>query len=186
MSEYRVAVVGVSNVGKSALIMQFTQGIYNEGEEYVCDSYMKQLSINNDICKVDIMDTEGGEQYSSLRDGYMRSAQGFLLVYSITSRSSFEELTTFRDQILRLKSSSPPFVIVGNKCDLEERVISTSEGLAFASSLGCPFYETSAKKQINVTDSFIRCIQDIRNNQTTQNVPNNSSHSQGRQHCLLQ
>ena len=55
-----------------------------------------------------------------MRDRYMRTGQGFLLVYSITSRQSFEELETFREQILRVKDADKvPMVVVGNKIDME-------------------------------------------------------------------
>ena len=65
----------------------------------------------------------------------MRTGQGFLLVFAITSRSSFDEVNTFREQILRVKDKDRvPMVLVGNKCDLEtERQVTTSEGLSFHS-----------------------------------------------------
>jgi GTPase KRas protein len=82
-----------------------------------------------------------------MRDQYIRSGQGFLCVYSITSRSSFEAITNFREQILRVKDEeSYPMVIVGNKCDLQkDREVSTSEGRELAKSFDAPFVETSAK-----------------------------------------
>lgn len=67
-----------------------------------------------------MLDTAGQEEYSAMREQYMRTGEGFLLVYSITSRESFEEITTFQQQILRVKDKdSFPMVVVGNKCDLE-------------------------------------------------------------------
>jgi small GTP-binding protein len=62
----------------------------------------------------------GQEEYSAMRDQYMRTGQGFILTYAITSRSSFEEIANFREQILRVKDDdTAPIVICGNKCDLE-------------------------------------------------------------------
>jgi hypothetical protein len=56
------------------------------------------------------------EEYSAMRDQYMRTGQGFLIVYSVTSPSSFHEVSQFRDQILRVKDADKvPIVIVGNK-----------------------------------------------------------------------
>ena len=87
-----------------------------------------------------------------MRDQYIRSGQGFVIVYSITSKNSFENLAGFHDQILRVKDEDTfPVVILGNKCDLEkDREVPTAEGKAFADGIEAPFYETSAKARINV------------------------------------
>ena len=68
------------------------------------------------------------EEYSAMRDQYMRTGQGFVMVYSITSRSSFDEITSFREQILRVKDKDyVPVLLAGNKCDLErERYVPSS------------------------------------------------------------
>ena len=75
---------------------------------------------------LDVLDTAGQEEYSAMREQYMRTGEGFLLVYSITSRQSFEEILTFQQQILRVKDKDYfPIIIVGNKCDLDsEREVS--------------------------------------------------------------
>jgi GTPase KRas protein len=99
-----------------------------------------------------------------MREQYMRTGEGFLLVYSITSRQSFEEITTFQQQILRVKDKDYfPMVVVGNKCDLEgEREVSRQEGEALAKSFGCKFIETSAKSRINVDKAFFDIVREIR------------------------
>eukprot|EP01106_Pelomyxa_sp_JSP_P003717 TRINITY_DN1563_c0_g2_i10.p1 TRINITY_DN1563_c0_g2~~TRINITY_DN1563_c0_g2_i10.p1 ORF type:complete len:106 (-),score=17.49 TRINITY_DN1563_c0_g2_i10:141-458(-) len=76
-----------------------------------------------------------------MRDQYMRTGQGFLCIYSVTSRSSFEEIATFREQILRVKDADKvPMVLCGNKCDLEsDRQVPTTEGSELAKSYTCPF-----------------------------------------------
>lgn len=84
------------------------------------DSYRKQCVIDEEVALLDVLDTAGQEEYSAMREQYMRTGEGFLLVYSITSRQSFEEITTFQQQILRVKDKDYfPMVVVGNKCDLE-------------------------------------------------------------------
>lgn len=76
--------------------------------------------IDDEVALLDVLDTAGQEEYSAMREQYMRTGEGFLLVYSITSRQSFEEITTFQQQILRVKDKDYfPMVMVGNKCDLE-------------------------------------------------------------------
>lgn len=90
------------------------------------DSYRKQCDIDDEVALLDVLDTAGQEEYSAMREQYMRTGEGFLLVYDITSRQSFEEITTFEQQILRVKDKDYfPMVVVGNKCDLEgEREVS--------------------------------------------------------------
>jgi GTPase KRas protein len=108
-----------------------------------------------------------------MRDQYIRTGQGFLCVYSITSRSSFEAITNFREQILRVKDEETyPIVIVGNKCDLEkDREVSTVEGKELAKSFDAPFVETSAKVRINVEESFFQLVREIRKwNQKNENA----------------
>lgn len=91
------------------------------------DSYRKQCVIDEEVALLDVLDTAGQEEYSAMREQYMRTGEGFLLVYSITSRQSFEEILTFQQQILRVKDKDYfPMIVVGNKCDLEnEREVST-------------------------------------------------------------
>lgn len=90
------------------------------------DSYRKQCVIDDEVALLDVLDTAGQEEYSAMREQYMRTGEGFLLVYSINSRQSFEEILTFQQQILRVKDKDYfPIIIVGNKCDLDgERVVS--------------------------------------------------------------
>ena len=82
---------------------------------------------------LDVLDTAGQEEYSAMREQYMRTGEGFLLVYSITSRQSFDEILTFQQQILRVKDRDYfPMIVVGNKCDLgNEREVSTEGAFVF-------------------------------------------------------
>lgn len=96
------------------------------------DSYRKQCVVDEEVALLDVLDTAGQEEYSAMREQYMRTGEGFLLVYSITSRQSFEEIMTFQQQILRVKDKDYfPIIVVGNKCDLDsERVVSEQGWLA--------------------------------------------------------
>lgn len=113
---------------------------------------------------LDILDTAGQEEYSAMRDQYIRTGLGFLIVYSVASRSSFEAVTNFRDQVLRVKDEDHyPMIILGNKCDLEnEREVPVAEGRELAKQLGSPFLETSAKARINVEEAFYEVVREIR------------------------
>ncbi len=80
----------------------------------------KQIEVDAEACLLDIMDTAGQEEYSALRDQYMKSGEGFLLVYSVTSKPSFEAVNKLRTAIIRSKEINDiPILLVGNKCDLE-------------------------------------------------------------------
>jgi Ras-related protein Rap-1B len=96
------------------------------------------------------MDTAGTEQFTAMREVYMKTGQGFLLVFSITSLSSLSELSELREQIIRIKDDeNVPIVIVGNKSDLEEdRVVSRARAFSVSQSWGnAPYYETSARRR---------------------------------------
>lgn len=95
--------------------------------ELFLDSYRKQCVIDDEVALLDVLDTAGQEEYSAMREQYMRTGEGFVLVYSINSRQSFEEIMVFQQQILRVKDKDYfPIIVVGNKCDLEhERQVST-------------------------------------------------------------
>ena len=122
------------------------------------------MTIDEETCLLDILDTAGQEEYSAMRDQYMRTGQGFLCVYSITSRASFDEIRSFREQILRVKDADKsPMVLVGNKSDLEqERQVTTGEGGDLAKEFGIPFLESSAKTRVNVEEAFFQLVREIR------------------------
>ncbi|KAI8047574.1 ras-like protein 1 [Gilbertella persicaria] len=163
--EYKLVMVGGGGVGKSALTIQFIQSHFvDEYDPTIEDSYRKQCVIDSETALLDVLDTAGQEEYSAMREQYMRNGEGFLLVYSITSRMSFEEISTFYQQICRVKDRDYfPMVLVGNKCDLEtDRQVSSQEGRDLAKTFGCQFIETSAKQRIHVDDAFFEVVRDIR------------------------
>ena len=164
MREYKLVVLGSGGVGKSALTVQFVQGIFVEKyDPTIEDSYRKQVEVDGTQCMLEILDTAGTEQFTAMRDLYMKNGQGFVLVYSITSQSTFNDLHDLREQILRVKDRDDvPTVLVGNKCDLEdERVVGKDQGQNLARQWTCTFLETSAKAKINVGDIFYDLVRQI-------------------------
>lgn len=151
---------------------------------------------------MDVLDTAGQEEYAAMREQYMRTGEGFLLVYSVTSRQSFEEIMTFQQQILRVKDRDYfPIILVGNKCDLDsEREVSKQgdshysalsltsanglprvEGEATAKQFGCPFIETSAKLRTNVENAFYDSVREIRRfNRDQSHYPSGAPNGPGR------
>ena len=151
------------------------------------DSYRKQVKVDDQLCILEVLDTAGQEEYTALRDQWIRDGEGFILVYSITSRSSYDRIRKFYNQVQRVKEShnpaSPtghnylqaqmqstpvyagpvPVMLVGNKSDKHhEREVSSSEGQALAKELGCDFVEASAKNCVNVEKAFFDVVRSLR------------------------
>ena len=118
-----------------------------------------------------------------------REGQGFILVYSIASRSTFERLEVFRQLMLRVKRNRPIFVLVGNKCDKTyEREVSREEGAALARSFGCEFLETSAKTSHNVERLFTNLVRALRQTRTTEAgpiVPPRTGEKEKKRRCVI-
>ncbi|MFH4979816.1 hypothetical protein AB6A40_006525 [Gnathostoma spinigerum] len=164
MTEYKLVVVGDGGVGKSALTIQLIQNHFvEEYDPTIEDSYRKQVVIDGETCLLDILDTAGQEEYSAMRDQYMRTGEGFLLVFAVNEAKSFENIAHYREQIRRVKDSDEvPMVLVGNKCDLAQRAVE-SRGVAEASrAYGIPYVETSAKTRTKVDDAFYTLVREIR------------------------
>ncbi|KAF9182345.1 Ras GTPase [Haplosporangium sp. Z 767] len=185
MREYKLVVVGGGGVGKSALTIQFIQSHFvDEYDPTIEDSYRKQCVIDDEVALLDVLDTAGQEEYSAMREQYMRTGEGFLLVYSITSRNSFEEISTFYQQILRVKDKDFfPIILVANKCDLEhERQVSTHEGRELAKQFNSRLIETSAKQRINVDEAFYNLVREIRRfNKETHHQPQSGGYGYSQQ-----
>eukprot|EP00768_Dysnectes_brevis_P006425 gnl/Dysnectes_brevis/505_a559_6895.p1 GENE.gnl/Dysnectes_brevis/505_a559_6895~~gnl/Dysnectes_brevis/505_a559_6895.p1 ORF type:complete len:202 (-),score=14.57 gnl/Dysnectes_brevis/505_a559_6895:65-634(-) len=164
VKEHKIVVVGSGSVGKSALTIQFVQKQFVPYyDPTIEDSYQKPCTIEDVTCMLNILDTAGQQEFISMREQYLQSGEGFLLVYAITVHNTFEEIASLRDHILRVKDAeSAPMVIVGNKCDLEkDREVQTDDGKALAKNYGVPFFETSAKDRINVTECFHELVREI-------------------------
>ena len=161
----KMCVFGGGGVGKSASTIRFTrnQFIY-EYDPTIEDNYRKQCLVDNEVSMIDIVDLSGEEEYAALREQLIRNVKGYMLVYSITSRSSLDELSGIREQILRVRDLDyVPMVVIGNKCDLEmNRQVSFEEGKELATLFECPFFETSAKEGTNIEEAFLQLLREIR------------------------
>uniref|UniRef100_A0A7S4IDI2 small monomeric GTPase n=1 Tax=Vannella robusta TaxID=1487602 RepID=A0A7S4IDI2_9EUKA len=165
MTMYKIVILGDGGVGKSCVTIQFTQNHFvREYDPTIENSYRKQVTIDDEAIMLDILDTAGQEEYSVMRDQYINSGQGFLLVYSVTAKRSFETIGEMKDKILQSKESDKfPMVLCGNKCDLEkERKVTAEEGRDLAKSWNISFFETSAKSRINIEESFIELVKLVR------------------------
>lgn len=163
--ELKLVVFGSGGVGKSALIVQLIQNVFVESYDPTLeDSYRKDCEIEGTKVTLDILDTAGQEEFRTLRDQYIRQGEGYIIVYSIISRQSFEEIEQFVESILQSKEMEEdrpeglpiPIVICGNKCDLtNQREVPTDEARKMCEKYGIPFFEVSAKTRMNVEDAFM-------------------------------
>jgi len=163
--EYKVVVLGGGGVGKSALtIWLVIDNFLDEYDPTIEDSYRKQVMIDEESALLDILDTAGQEEFALMQDQWMRDGKGFLLVYNITSRPTFDEVIVLHEKILRTKDTDKvPMVLVGNKCDLkDERQVEYNEGQDLAKKWGCQFFETSAKIKLNNETCFYELVREIR------------------------
>jgi len=164
-TEYKLVVLGAGGVGKSALTIRLvTDNFLDEYDPTIEDSYRKSVMIDDQSALLDILDTAGQEEFSSMQDQWMRDGKGFLLVYNITSKSTFDEVSILHDKILRTKDADKvPIVLAGNKADLkDERQVQYDEGARLAKQWSCPFFETSAKIKLNNEACFFELVREIR------------------------
>ncbi|XP_028663887.1 ras-related protein Ral-B [Erpetoichthys calabaricus] len=178
---HKVIMVGSGGVGKSALTLQFMYDEFVEDYEPTkADSYRKKVVLDGEEAQIDILDTAGQEDYAAIRDNYFRSGEGFLLVFSITEHESFSSTVELREQILRVKSEDDkiPLLLVGNKCDLEDRrQVSVDEARGKAEQWGVQYVETSAKTRANVDKVFFDLMREVKLKKMSENKEKNGKKS---------
>ncbi|KAJ3450097.1 ras-like protein rasb [Anaeramoeba flamelloides] len=165
MEERKIVVIGGGGVGKSAMTIRFLQNFFvTDYDPTIEETYRKQITVDSKTVLLDVLDTAGQEEYSAMREQYMESGDGFLIVYSMVDNASFEEIPELYQLVLRVKDAEKfPCVICSNKCDLESgREVSANEGKNVAKSCGVPFFETSAKTMKNIENCFHDLVREIR------------------------
>ena len=154
---FKVLLLGNSNVGKSSLFLRFVDDIWNDTfvPTIGVDFKIKTFEIDSQKVKMQIWDTAGQERFKNIIASYYRGAHGILLLYDVTDKDSFKNLSNWLIEIEKNASKNVLKVLIGNKSDLEEkRVISFNQGKEFADTYGLKFIETSAKKNLNVNEAF--------------------------------
>ena len=168
----RILMIGDSNVGKTSLVLRYDTSIFSS--RFVTtigvDYRDKQITLGSTSIRLQLWDTAGQERFRSLTSNFFGRADGFVLTYSINSRSSFEHCVGWLRDI---QSRAPPdveIILVGNKCDLEdeERAVSYDSGFQLAREYGIEFFEASAKTGSNVEDAFLKLSTLIKNSR----IPN--------------
>ncbi|KAJ7326118.1 Ras of Complex, Roc, domain of DAPkinase [Desmophyllum pertusum] len=144
---FKVIVFGEAGVGKSALSIRYVcQEFSSTYDPTIEDNYETDIEVDGCPIKVEVIDTAGNDVFRRMRDQYIKSGDGFILVYSIADRGSSHSMTAFHEQIIAAKGEKVkiipqiPIILVGNKCDLDdEREVSYQDGKKIAATFSCPF-----------------------------------------------
>jgi Ras-related protein Rab-1A len=158
---FKSIVVGDGGVGKTALTLRFSKGIFQEKYKMTIgvDFHVKTIDVQTDNgvvkTKLQIWDTGGQERFASIRPMYYRGALGALIIFDLTSSPSFEHLPQWIEEVRANAKEEIPLLLVGNKDDLvEQRQVSLEEINEFTDDFNLYYMETSAKTGDNVGDCF--------------------------------
>lgn len=158
----KVMVVGNAGVGKSCIVKRFLRKPLDpEYQPTKQDTYSKFIEVDGQSYQVEIFDTAGFVSVEAYRDGLYKCSDGFVLTFSITDEDSFTNLDFLRKRIC-INRPDAALILVGNKKDLQDcREIKAQEGYDLSRKYGCPYYESSALFDDNVTPIFHNLVLEV-------------------------
>ena len=160
----KIVVVGDSGVGKTNLIRRFIQDDFQSNSKATVgvEFFSKSFKMNDNVFKIEIWDTAGQERYKSITAAYYKGAKGGLVVYDVTSKTSFDNVDNWVSEIKEKASTDMKTMMIGNKIDLkDERAVSTEEALEKAKLLELPLMEASALDSTNVKQAFYDLLKEM-------------------------
>jgi small GTP-binding protein len=152
---FKVIIVGDGAVGKTTLATHFTYGKFIEYYKMTIgvDFFVKDVSIGDDMVKLQIWDTAGQERFAFIRPNYYQGTSGGLMVFDVNRRESFKSLDKWLKEVYT-NCGNIPLLLLGNKIDLDMRQVKKSHAEKYAKKNNLPYYETSAKTGEQVFDVF--------------------------------
>jgi Ras-related protein Rab-1A len=162
---FKLLLIGDSGVGKSCLLLRFSDDTYTES--YIStigvDFKIRTIELDGKTIKLQIWDTAGQERFRTITSSYYRGAHGIIIVYDCTDQESFNNVKQWLLEIERYAGDNVVKLLVGNKCDLTARkLVDYSTAKEYADQLGIPFLETSAKNSSNVETAFMTMASQIK------------------------
>ena len=155
---FRICMVGDAGVGKTSLLMRYCDNAFKKlyASTIGVDFRIVSVKYNNQYIKLNIWDTAGQERFKSITSNYFKKAHGFYFVYDVGDKATFQNLTEWIERTKTANNHNCINFLVGNKSDIEEkdRQVSLNDGLNLAKLNGMGFFETSAKNNVNVDNSF--------------------------------
>mmetsp|Transcript_10113 Transcript_10113/g.42491 ORF Transcript_10113/g.42491 Transcript_10113/m.42491 type:complete len:175 (+) Transcript_10113:242-766(+) len=161
---FKLLLIGDSSVGKSCLLLRFSDGSFNESQMSTIgvDFKIRTLELDKKTFKLQIWDTAGQERFRTIAAAYYRGAQGIIIVYDVTNKQSFENVEMWLSEVNKYGSGDVNKLLVGNKSDLtSKREVETEKGKELAESNGMKFLETSAKTAENVEEAFLTMTREV-------------------------
>jgi len=164
METIYIVVLGEMGAGKSSICTRFVQGFFMKFyDPTIEDMYRKIIDVDGKIYSLEILDTAGSSFFEIMREMYIKKGEGFIIVFSLISLVTFDKLEELYGQIQTIREGKVPMVMVGNKCDLKDlRVVSYHQAKELANSWDCPYIESSAKENINITCLFENVVRQIK------------------------
>ncbi len=162
--EYKIILLGEFNVGKSSIIAQFVDNNYQKIEKQKnCKNKCKSIAVDSEtVAKLELYDSSGEEKFNkTLPNQFYKDAYGAIIVYDITNKESFNKIKFWINEIISKCPSDTIILIIGNKTDIKERVVSYDEGNLLAQKYQIEYFETSAKTGNNITLIFEKLLFEI-------------------------
>eukprot|EP00918_Siedleckia_nematoides_P055103 GHVU01120171.1.p1 GENE.GHVU01120171.1~~GHVU01120171.1.p1 ORF type:complete len:205 (+),score=23.09 GHVU01120171.1:131-745(+) len=164
LTTLKLLIIGESGVGKSSLLLRFTDDTFDPEQSATIgvDFKVKTITVDGNRAKLAIWDTAGQERFRTLTPSYYRGAQGVILVYDVASKQSFARLDNWLNELETFATKQDIVkMLVGNKIDKEKREVTREEGLKFARKHHMLFIEASAKTREGVQCAFEELVEKI-------------------------
>jgi small GTP-binding protein len=160
---FKLLFIGDAGVGKTSLFLRFADGTFtaNHLTTIGLDFKIKKMNIEGKLIKLQIWDTAGQERFRTITKTYYKGAHGIILTYDVTDQNSFKNIRNWIKQIEANAQTTVKKVLVGNKCDKPDRVVTEEEGKKLADDYSMSFFETSAKTNQNVNEVFTYLTNEI-------------------------